>query len=61
MPCSVSRMLTLAWGINVLVEKLAEIGKTPFANYVSGVGDSMHSMSLFLISFVMVCTLMPSL
>ena len=43
---SVSLLLTLTWGIDILVEKLTpQIGdwiwKTPSAHYSSGIGDFM--------------------
>ena len=43
---SVSLLLTLTWGIDILVEKLTpqvgdSIWKTPSAHYSSGIGDFM--------------------
>ena len=62
--CSIYFMLTLNWGINILFEKLTpEIGgwirEISFAHYASGKGDFMQSLSSFLISLVVTCTLMP--
>ena len=62
MSCSVSLMLTLIWGNDILFEKLAsEVGgwiwKALFANYVYRGGDFMKSLSFFLISLIVTCTL----
>ena len=63
---SVTLMLTLAWSIDILFEKLTpetgvEFERHPLHTPPLGVGDFMQTISSFLTSFVVTCTLMPCL
>ena len=62
--CSVSLMLTLTWGIDILLRKLTSESKgmnleNALCTLSLGRGDFMQSVSSFLISLVVIRKLMP--